>query len=828
MSRAQARGADPRARCGSSGPRRRAPTPRDDRLPRLLLPLPRHAHRAPVLERSSSPPSTPRCCSAACSSASPTSTVQARRRRRSARWPTRSTAASTGGGPRPGRRPSSHGWDPERGFLQLRLAGYNEAMILYVLALGSPTHPVDAERLGGLDSRDYRWGDLPRARSTSASRRSSATSTRTSGSTSAGSGTRYMRAAGHRLLRELAARHARAARLRHREPERLGGLRRRHLGADRLRRAGATRRSRCGGRQRRFITYSARGASFTEIVDDGTIAPTAAGGSIAVRARDRDPRAGGDARALRRRRSSAATASSTRSTRRFTARRPVQHGRVVPGRGWFDTDYLGIDQGPILAMIENYRSGLVWRYMRRNPYIVRGLRRAGFTGGWLDQTPRRPDEAVPAGRVGGAAPCSRACSADAPPSSAGGDPALLGDGPRGRGGRASWCAASSARTPACASGAADPLDAPRTRSCSPRSSATRRPTSRSSATPGSRSSPRSSALEPLDRCVAASRTVRLGRLLRRASGAPTCIDGRALRHALVRRHAGALLPQGPPGAGRLRSACRTTGTAGVRAMRAVQAPDGPRPATRIFLPINEWAQPVILGLQAGSPLLRDDGRSARSPTRPSAGPSTSTSGSSATDLAPAGRQQRDRQPLPGVRARRLRDVHHRPVEPRRVPPPAPARAAGRAGPRRRCPGPTGIRPGVSLAGGSSLVLFRALAAQGGGVAADRVPVPARRSSSLLPAHRRPAGAASRPGRRLRPRRRAPTSAPSGRSSSASVPTPKVPEWEQIATMVCQDARAGGARRACRPESALARLDRDVNGILEKRRWLLARELTAAR
>jgi hypothetical protein len=70
----------------------------------------------------------------------------------------------------------------------------------------------------------------------------------------------------------------------------------------------------------------------------------------------------------------------------FDAPVRVQHGRVVPGVGWFDTDYLGIDQGPILAMIENFRSGLVWDTMRKSPHLVRGLRRAGFTGGWLDTT----------------------------------------------------------------------------------------------------------------------------------------------------------------------------------------------------------------------------------------------------------------------------------------------------------------------------------------------------------------------------------------------------------------------------------------------------------
>jgi hypothetical protein len=48
-------------------------------------------------------------------------------------------------------------------------------------------------------------------------------------------------------------------------------------------------------------------------------------------------------------------------------------------------DYLGIDQGPILIMAENYRTGLIWNLLRKHPAIIRGLKRAGFTGGWLDQ-----------------------------------------------------------------------------------------------------------------------------------------------------------------------------------------------------------------------------------------------------------------------------------------------------------------------------------------------------------------------------------------------------------------------------------------------------------
>ena len=63
---------------------------------------------------------------------------------------------------------------------------------------------------------------------------------------------------------------------------------------------------------------------------------------------------------------------------------PLRHGRIVAGKGWFDGDYLGIDQGPILLMIENLRTELMWRLMKKNPYIVRGLCRIGFSGGWLE------------------------------------------------------------------------------------------------------------------------------------------------------------------------------------------------------------------------------------------------------------------------------------------------------------------------------------------------------------------------------------------------------------------------------------------------------------
>ena len=60
-------------------------------------------------------------------------------------------------------------------------------------------------------------------------------------------------------------------------------------------------------------------------------------------------------------------------------------GTIDPVHGWVAADHLGIDQGPSLLMIGNHRNEAVWRVMRQSPVICRGLRRAGFRGGWLDR-----------------------------------------------------------------------------------------------------------------------------------------------------------------------------------------------------------------------------------------------------------------------------------------------------------------------------------------------------------------------------------------------------------------------------------------------------------
>jgi hypothetical protein len=57
--------------------------------------------------------------------------------------------------------------------------------------------------------------------------------------------------------------------------------------------------------------------------------------------------------------------------------------RADPSRSWVSPYFYGINQGPIVLMIENYRTGLLWKLLRKCLYLVTGLRRAGFSGGWL-------------------------------------------------------------------------------------------------------------------------------------------------------------------------------------------------------------------------------------------------------------------------------------------------------------------------------------------------------------------------------------------------------------------------------------------------------------
>jgi hypothetical protein len=50
---------------------------------------------------------------------------------------------------------------------------------------------------------------------------------------------------------------------------------------------------------------------------------------------------------------------------------------------WYPKKYLAIDQGPIVVMMENYRSGLLWKLFMSCPEVKAGLKKLGFQSPWI-------------------------------------------------------------------------------------------------------------------------------------------------------------------------------------------------------------------------------------------------------------------------------------------------------------------------------------------------------------------------------------------------------------------------------------------------------------
>jgi len=306
----------------------------------------------------------------------------------------------------------NHGWKPEVGFLPYDWAGggYDESMILYVLALGSPTHPIP-EGAWAKMTEGFQWESFH-------------------GQEYIQFGPLFGFQYSHVWLdfRGIRDAHMRGRRVDYFENSRRAALAHRAYAIENPmgwrdydeRIWGVTA---CdgpadatlsvNGQPRQFWSYTGRGVSGKGARDDGTIAPTGAAASIpfapeiAIPAVEEMVRRYGEDLF-----GEYGFFDAFNPTFTFTDV-TLKHGRVVPGKGWFDTDYLGIDQGPIVLMIENYRTGLVWNVMRRNPYVVAGLRRAGFTGGWLDRSPvppggsRREPRVIPARPPAGAAAAAR-------------------------------------------------------------------------------------------------------------------------------------------------------------------------------------------------------------------------------------------------------------------------------------------------------------------------------------------------------------------------------------------------------------------------------------
>ena len=273
----------------------------------------------------------------------------------------------------------SHGWKPEQGFLDFDWLGYNEAMLVYILALGSPTHAVAPEAwLAWIAPYKRQWGTFFGQEHLSFPPLFGHQYTHV-WVDFRGIQDSYMAKKGIDYFEN--SKRATLAQRQYATENPLGwngygedvwGL----TACD----GPANVTQEFNGKPREFRSYSARGPIQ---FDDGTIAPTAAASSIAFA-----PDIAIDATVEMRNRYGehiyAEYGFLDAFNPSFEFDVPLSGGKVVPGFGWVDTDYLGIDQGPILAMIENHRSELVWSVMKRNPHIRTGLTRAGFSGGWLE------------------------------------------------------------------------------------------------------------------------------------------------------------------------------------------------------------------------------------------------------------------------------------------------------------------------------------------------------------------------------------------------------------------------------------------------------------
>jgi len=127
------------------------------------------------------------------------------------------------------------------------------------------------------------------------------------------------------------------------------------------------------GVERRFYDYLARGVPSGP--DDGTLAPWAVVASLPFAPEIVLP----TIQNCERMQLQEAEQYGYKAT--FNPTFPV---RPKQEYGWVSPYHFGINQGPIVNMIENHRSGFLWSLMRECPYLVTGLRRAGFTGGWLE------------------------------------------------------------------------------------------------------------------------------------------------------------------------------------------------------------------------------------------------------------------------------------------------------------------------------------------------------------------------------------------------------------------------------------------------------------
>jgi hypothetical protein len=269
----------------------------------------------------------------------------------------------------------SMGWKAGAGFLSYGWEGYSEAMLLYVLGLGSPTHPLPEESYGAWTGT-YQWENLYDIDFLFAA-------------------PLFIHQLSHLwidfrgiqdpFMREKRSdyfensRRATAVQQQYalRNPKWCKGYGENCWGITSGAGPGFSTQRAEGGIERQFYGSVARGVPFGP--DDGTLAPWAAVASLPFAPEI-------VLAALRHFRNTYPEVVSKDGL--LTSFNPTFDTGDGARRGWLCPEHYGLDQGPVALMIENYRSGLLWRLMRECPAIVTGLRRAGFRKGWLRSSHR--------------------------------------------------------------------------------------------------------------------------------------------------------------------------------------------------------------------------------------------------------------------------------------------------------------------------------------------------------------------------------------------------------------------------------------------------------
>jgi hypothetical protein len=261
------------------------------------------------------------------------------------------------------------GWTPENGFLPCSWEGYDEGLLLYILGLGSATHPLPEASYSAWTER-YKWEQIY-------------------GYDYLYAGSFFTHQYSHiwidfrhiqdGVMREKGSDYFKNSRYATyvqqqyaiHNPQNFVGYSKCCWGISASDGPGPANLL-INGVKREFFDYVAR--SVPDGPDDGTISPWSAITSLPFAPEIVLPMVEHCIYNLKLKEGNRYGLTSTFNQTYQTPAFP---------RGWISPLHFGINQGPIVLMIENYRSGLVWSLMRSCPHIVNGLKRAGFTGGWL-------------------------------------------------------------------------------------------------------------------------------------------------------------------------------------------------------------------------------------------------------------------------------------------------------------------------------------------------------------------------------------------------------------------------------------------------------------